>query len=62
MGDNQQHNYGGNISRGTTSKTKAATVIPLQRKHVTTMMFQAVASTAKNMKEKSKVTPTDHGS
>ncbi|PWA69401.1 hypothetical protein CTI12_AA298440 [Artemisia annua] len=55
------HNYGRNISRGATSKTKAATVIPPQRKHVTTMIYQAVASTAKNMKDKSKVTPTDHG-
>ena len=37
---------------------------PAQRKHVTTMMFQrtvkAVASTAKNMKDKSKITRTDY--
>ena len=66
MGDDQQHNYGGNITRGVTSKTKAATIIPPKRKHVATMMFQrtvkAVASTAKNMKDKSKVTPEDNGS
>lgn len=66
MGDNEQHNYGGNLTRGATTKTNGATVIPPQKKHVTTMMVQQtikfVASTAKNMKNKSKINPEDHGS
>ena len=66
MGDNPQHSYGGNLTGRATSKTNGATVIPPQRKHVTTMMFQrtvkVVASTTKNMKDNSKVTPVDYGS
>lgn len=60
MGDNQQQKYGSNMSGGQTSK---ATVIPAKKKHVSTMMVKAIASTAKScIKNKNKINPADHGS
>ena len=63
MGDNQQQNYGSNMSGGKTSK---ATVMPANRKHVSTMMAEktakVIASTAKHIKNKNKINPEDYGS
>ncbi|CAH1443113.1 unnamed protein product [Lactuca virosa] len=64
MGDNQQQqqNYGSNRSDGKTSK---ATVMPANRKHVSTMMAEktakVIASTAKHIKNKNKINPGEYG-
>ncbi|CAH1443114.1 unnamed protein product [Lactuca virosa] len=63
MGDNQQQqqNYGSNRSDGKTSK---ATVMPANRKHVSTMMAEktakVIASTAKHIKNKNKINPGEY--
>lgn len=65
MADNQQQHWG-NMTGGETSKAKGATVIPANKKHVSTMMAERVSkivvSTAKSIKNKNKINPGDHGS
>ncbi|KAJ0602780.1 hypothetical protein HanIR_Chr03g0143481 [Helianthus annuus] len=61
MGDNQQQNYQANMTRGETSKKKGASVIPVPRKQVSTMVVKKttkfVMEAAKNVKNKNKVNP-----
>ncbi|KAJ0602781.1 hypothetical protein HanIR_Chr03g0143491 [Helianthus annuus] len=61
MGDNQQQNYRANMTGGETSKKKGASVIPVPRKQVSTMIAEKTAKfvmgAAKNVKNKNKINP-----
>ncbi|KAL4579605.1 hypothetical protein LXL04_015759 [Taraxacum kok-saghyz] len=58
MADNHRENYGSNMTSGHTSR---ATVIPAEKKHVSTMIAEktvkVIASAAKSIKNKNKINP-----
>jgi len=67
MGDNQQQNYGSNMTGGETSNAKKrASLIPPRRTPVLTQIgkkaVKAVESAAESIKNKNKINPGDYGS